>query len=158
MVLLCNLHMTFLHHNLIILLHFNHYILFLVLYSRFCLQSPNICEFCKMSWGHRFNSTVILIPLFQLSHCCTCHNSMSCNLIVQCLITSSYFKRVDILILLCHSVWSEKPFNTSFITTVQHFSNVNSTKYPYKCGILWSYSLILDSTSGAIACAGHRNF
>ena len=28
-----------------------------------------------------FNSTVMLIPWFQLSHCCMCHNLVSCNLI-----------------------------------------------------------------------------
>ena len=134
------LHMTFLHH-ILILLHFNCYILSLLLCSRFCLQGPNLCEFHKMLWGHRFNSTVTLISLFQLSHCCLCHNPMSCNLIVRYLFTSSYFKRVDISFLLCCSVWSERPFNTCFITTVQNFSNVNSTKHPCKCGIFWSYSL-----------------
>ena len=62
---------------------------------------------------------VMLIPLFQLSHCYTCH---SCNLINQYLFISTSRKWT---FLVCCNAWSETPFLTYFITvTVQHFSNV----------------------------------
>ena len=103
-----------------------------------CVNSTTFCGVTDLIPQLR-----LCISLFQLSHCCTCHNPMSCNLIVQCLFTSTYFKRVDISILLCCSIWSERLFNTCFIAIVQNFSMyVNSTKHPCKCGIFWSYSLL----------------
>ena len=42
-----------------------HFTVFIILYSGFCLQGPNLCRLCEMLWVLRFNSTGTLIPWYQ---------------------------------------------------------------------------------------------
>ena len=93
-------------------------------YSGFCLWDPNLYKFCKMLCACKLNSTctVLLIPSFQLGHCCACHSPVSCNLISLCFFTNEYFKKVDIWF--CFTAVPDLKGPSFMIATTQHFPNV----------------------------------
>ena len=89
----------------------------------------------RNSASSQINFIVMLTPWFQLSYCCACHSSVSCDLINLAMSLYKYFKRVNISALLQCQIR-------------QQYSNcqtvINLTKHSRKHDIFWSYSLLLS--------------
>ena len=104
------------------------------IYLLLCHTAGFVCEALICANFVRCGGLVDLILQLCMLRLYLCFNSViaarvtvlcSCGLINLYLFTSSYFKKVDILILLLCSAWSGSRFCTfSITTTVQHFSNV----------------------------------
>ena len=114
-----------------------------ILYNRFCLWGSNFVNFVRHCELADFNSTVTLIPLFQLSGCSACVRVL-CLVIFLPYVSLQVLQRMYISASFAAAAarvptWKALP--TSFITAMVQHSN-NSTKHPSKCGILWLYSLL----------------
>ena len=89
----------------------------------------------RNSASSQINFIVMLTPWFQLSYCCTCHSSISCDLINLAVYLYKYFKRVNISALL-QCLIQQQYSNSQTV--------INLTKHSCKRDIFWSYSLLLS--------------